>query len=106
MTSEASLEELDAARAAGAEVLDVRDSDEYAEGHVPAARLMPLATVPVRAHELASGGPLYVICASGGRSAQAVQLLQQMGVDARSVTGGTNAWIRSGRPVETGAPRV
>jgi rhodanese-related sulfurtransferase len=105
MTTEATLEELESARAAGAEVLDVRESDEYAEGHVPSARLMPLGIVPVRAHELPAGTPVYVICASGARSAQAAQILQQAGVDARTVADGTNAWIRSGRPVETGAPR-
>jgi rhodanese-related sulfurtransferase len=105
MTTEATLEELEAARAAGAEILDVREGDEYAEGHVPSARLMPLGIVPVRAHELPTGTPVYVICASGARSAQAAQILQRAGVDARTVAGGTSAWIRSGRPVETGAPR-
>lgn len=105
MSAEATLEELDAARAAGAQVLDVRESAEYVEGHVPSARLMPLGIVPVRAHELAGGEPVYVVCASGARSAQAAQILQRAGVDARSVAGGTNAWVRSGRPVETGAPR-
>ncbi|TAL20613.1 MAG: rhodanese-like domain-containing protein, partial [Frankiales bacterium] len=39
------------------------------------------------------------------RSAQAAEILRRAGVDARSVAGGTSAWIRSGRPVETGAPR-
>jgi rhodanese-related sulfurtransferase len=105
MTTEATLEELESARAAGAEVLDVREGDEYAEGHVPSARLMPLGIVPVRAHELPTGTPVYVICASGARSAQAAQILQRAGVDARTVAGGTSAWIHSGRPVETGAPR-
>lgn len=102
MQFEASLDELDAARAAGAAIIDVRESDEYAGGHVPAARLMPLATVPTRADEFRGDAPVYVICASGARSARAVEVLQQRGVDARSVVGGTNAWIRSGRPVKTG----
>lgn len=103
MRTETSLDELDAARASGAQVVDVRERDEFGGGHVPSARLMPLATVPAHADELRGDSPVYVICASGGRSAQAVEVLQQMGVDARSVAGGTSAWIRSGRPVETGA---
>ncbi len=104
MHIETSLDELDAARAAGAKVVDVRESDEYSVGHVPSARLMPLATVAARVDELRGDAPVHVICASGARSAQAVEVLQQLGVEARSVAGGTNAWIRSGRPVETGAP--
>ena len=106
MTTEATLDELDAARAAGAQIVDVRESDEYAEGHVPGARLMPLGLVPVLAHELSSKDtPVHVVCASGARSAQAAEILRRAGVSARSVAGGTSAWIRSGRPVETGAPR-
>ncbi len=104
VTHETSLDEFDTALAAGAKVLDVREGDEYAEGHVPAARLMPLATVPMHADELRGGSPVYIICASGARSAQAVEVLQQLGVEARSVAGGTSAWIRSGRAVATGAP--
>lgn len=104
MTTETSLDELDAACAVGAKVVDVRERDEFSEGHVPTAQLMPLATVAARADELRGDSPVHVICASGARSAQAVEVLQQLGVDARSVAGGTNAWIRSGRPVETGAP--
>lgn len=99
---EVTLEQLEQARTSGAPLVDVRESDEYAEGHVPGAQLMPLGIVPVRAHELPRGEPVYVICASGGRSAQAAELLTEAGVDARSVAGGTNAWVRSGRPVETG----
>lgn len=105
MTTEATLDQLEAARAAGAQIVDVRESDEYGEGHVPGARLMPLGLVPVLAHELPKDAAVLVVCASGARSAQAVEILRREGVDARSVAGGTNAWIRSGRPVETGAPR-
>ena len=106
MTPEATLEELDAARAAGAHIVDVREGDEYAEGHVPGATLMPLGIVPVKAHELPQDTVVHVVCAGGGRSAQAVDILRKAGVDARSVAGGTNAWIASGRPVETGSPRT
>ena len=105
MVKEATLEDLDAARGAGGDVIDVRESDEYAEGHVPGARLMPLSLVPVLGGELPRNAPVYVVCASGGRSAQAAEILGGLGVDARSVAGGTNAWIRSGRPIDTGAPR-
>jgi rhodanese-related sulfurtransferase len=103
--TEVTLEDLDEARSAGTTLIDVRESDEYAAGHVPGAQLMPLGLVPVRVQDLPKGEPVYVICASGGRSAQAVQLLHSAGIDARSVAGGTSAWARSGRLIETGAPR-
>ena len=47
---------------------------------------------------------VHVVCQAGGRSAQAAQLLIAAGIDARSVTGGTAAWIGSGRPTQTGTP--
>lgn len=106
MIAEVELDDLDRARDTGAALVDVRESDEYAAGHVPGAQLMPLGVVPVRLHELPKDRPVYVICEAGGRSAQAAQLMNRAGIDARSVVGGTGAWIRSGRPVETGAPRA
>lgn len=105
MVTEVNLDELEQARATGATVIDVRESDEYAAGHVPGAQLMPLGVVPVRANELPTDQPVYVICGSGGRSYQAAEHLARAGLDARSVAGGTSAWVGSGRPVETGAPR-
>lgn len=104
MTNEASLQDVEQALAQGATVLDVRESEEYAAGHLPGARLLPLGVLPVRMHELVKEQPVYVVCQSGGRSAQAEQLLAQAGFDARSVSGGTVAWTQSGRPVETGRP--
>lgn len=106
MLSEVSVEELDTARAEGATVIDVRESDEYAAGHVPGAQLIPLGLVPVRLQDLPRDEPVYVVCQSGGRSWQAAQLLDRAGLDARSVVGGTSAWASSGRPVGTGAPRA
>lgn len=102
---EATLEELERAGSAGRTVIDVRESEEYSAGHVPGAQLMPLGIVAARAPDLPRTEPVYVICASGGRSAQAAQVLSRAGIDARSVAGGTHAWVRSGRKVETGIPR-
>ena len=71
MTNEASLQDVEQALAQGATVLDVRESEEYAAGHLPGARLLPLGVLPVRMHELTKDQPVYVVCQSGGRSAQA-----------------------------------
>ena len=88
-----------AAWADGALVIDVREADEYAAGHVPGARLMPLRTVPARCGELPTGRSVFVICASGNRSLSAADFLTRAGVDAWSVAGGTGAWTVAGRPV-------
>lgn len=102
MTFEISPQQFATAHAAGARVVDVREPDEYRTGHVPGATLIPLSLVPVRMDEIPPDEPVYVICRSGGRSAQAVQYLRRHGVDAISVAGGTEAWIEAGRPVVTG----
>jgi rhodanese-related sulfurtransferase len=103
MLTDVTVDDLDAARKDGATVLDVRESDEYAAGHVPGAQLLPLGILPVRMQDLPENEPVYVLCQSGGRSAQAAELLHTAGIDVRNVVGGTSAWVSSGRPVETGA---
>ena len=102
MAAETDVAGLAAARPDGAVVVDVREPGEYAAGHVPGAVLIPLAVLPVRAHELPRNRRLHVICASGGRSAQAAEWLAAAGWDAVSVAGGTAAWQRAGYPVITG----
>jgi rhodanese-related sulfurtransferase len=91
-----------AARRSGAYMIDVREPDEYVAGHVPGAELMPLGSLPLHTGDLPRGRTVHVICASGNRSLRAVQALARAGIDAVSVTGGTTAWVRSGRPVITG----
>ncbi len=88
--------------AAGTPVLDVREPDEYAEGHVPGAPLIPLATVPDRLDEIPVGGEVLVICKAGGRSRKAAELLREQGVDAVNIAGGTMAWIEAGERVVVG----
>jgi rhodanese-related sulfurtransferase len=89
--------------AAGAAVLDVRNPDEYVEMHVPGAVLVPLPELGHRLEDVPPGRPLYVICASGGRSrAAANALVAQVGVEAVNVAGGTKGWVASGRAVVSG----
>lgn len=91
------------AREEGAPVLDVRQPDEYEEGHVPGAVLLPLDQLPDRLDEVPSGDTLYVICRSGGRSKKAAEFLRPRGIDAVNVAGGTLAWIEADQPAATGA---
>ena len=83
-------------------LFDVRQPDEYTEGHVPGAVLVPLADVPDRVGEFPTDRTVYVVCRSGGRSANAVAFLRSSGVDAVNVDGGTMAWIESGHSVVEG----
>lgn len=95
--------ELERAIDAGAELLDVREPSEFRSGHVPGARLVPLSQVSKRGPGFEAKGPVYVICASGMRSARAAALLRSSGIDAKNVRGGTSAWARAGKRLERGA---
>jgi rhodanese-related sulfurtransferase len=99
---EVDLEQFEAAHAAGAVVLDVRNPDEYVAGHVARAVLIPLGELAERQDEIPPGDPLYVICAVGGRSLAATKALVEAGHAAVSVAGGTKGWIERGGPVVTG----
>lgn len=105
MTVTATIDELAAARADGATVVDVREPGEYVGGHVPGALLMPMGQLPSRVGELDRTRPVFVICATGNRSRAMADFLCAVGFDARSVNGGTSAWSGSGRPIITG-PRA
>jgi rhodanese-related sulfurtransferase len=99
---EVDVQELATALDAGARLFDVREPDEYTDGHVPGAVLIPLGTVGDHVEEFRGDGPTYVICKSGGRSMRACEVLATNGITAINVAGGTTAWINSGRDVVTG----
>lgn len=103
-TPEIDIEQLERGQADDTAVIDVREPSEYLTGHVPGATLMPMGQLPSRLAELDRSRPVYVVCGSGNRSAAMTDLLVTAGYDAYSVAGGTAAWARSGRPLETDAP--
>ena len=106
-TPEIDIDQLAEAVRVGATIVDVREPGEYAAGHVPGAVLIPMGQLPGRMTELHRGAPVYVVCASGNRSATMTGFLRNAGFDAYSVAGGTSGWARSGRPVVGGyAPRA
>lgn len=102
MVPEIDVDELEQQQRDGAVILDVREDDEWLLGHLAGALHIPLATIPDRFDELPSGQPVYVICALGGRSAQAVQFLRAESIEAVNVEGGITAWIDAGKPIEAG----
>ena len=103
--SEIDVHQLHAARADGAEIIDVREPAEYVTGHVPGARLVPMSQLGARVQEIPRDRRVYVVCASGNRSGAMTDLLRARGIDAVNVTGGTKAWVAAGLPVVEG-PRA
>ncbi|MFB7355220.1 rhodanese-like domain-containing protein [Streptomyces gardneri] len=89
--------------AEGAFAIDVREPDEYRAGHVPGVRTAPLSELGTHLAALPADRLVYVICASGNRSAWAAEHLEAAGVHAVSVAGGTSGWARTGRPVVRGS---
>jgi rhodanese-related sulfurtransferase len=94
--------ELARLRSEGITLVDVREPHEYDEAHVPGAQLIPLGSVPDRVGEVPTDGPVYVICARGGRSRKAAEFYRAQGIDAINVAGGTLAWVDAGEPTATG----
>lgn len=99
---EVTIDELMAAQAGGAPLVDVRQPEEYEVAHVPGARLIPLADVVARVGEVPVEGPVYVICQSGARSLRATEYYRNRGIDAYSVAGGTKAWVEAGHLAVSG----
>lgn len=90
--------EVDSRVREGARLIDVREPDEYTGGHIPGAENIPLGELPQRLPN--PDERVIVVCASGGRSARAAQLLTDLGVrDVANVLGGTHAYAREGRPL-------
>ncbi|MEO6353739.1 MAG: rhodanese-like domain-containing protein [Burkholderiaceae bacterium] len=94
-----------ALQSSGALLLDVREADEYAQGHAPGSTLIPLGQLSQRLHEIAryKDQPVVLICHSGRRSAQAQKILEQAGFSAASsIDGGMVGWKKAGLPVVSG----
>lgn len=89
------------------QVIDVREGAEYDAEHLAAARLVPLSAFAPQAAGLDPQQTVYVLCRSGTRARHAAERLQQRGYqDVRVVTGGMQAWIAAGYPVERGTHRA
>jgi rhodanese-related sulfurtransferase len=88
-------------QAAGALLVDVRDPEEWQQGHAPNAKLIPLGSLGNRLHEVPRDREVLLICRSGNRSGTAQRQLLRFGYERISnVSGGMNAWTGAGLPVE------
>lgn len=84
----------------GAYIVDVRETYEFAAGHVPGAVNVPLSLLPLKYRDLPMDRTIYLVCEVGARSGQATMALDQAGWKVVNVLGGTNAWINAGYPLE------
>lgn len=88
-------------QAAGAALIDVRQPDEWRQGHAPGATLIPLGSLGDRLSELPRDRDVLLICRSGNRSRTAQCQLLQLGYErVFNVSGGMNAWTSAGLPVQ------
>jgi sulfur-carrier protein adenylyltransferase/sulfurtransferase len=108
----AEIDEVDAARARDLMeeseplFLDVREQDEWDEGHIPGAVHIPRGNLESRVERVEPGRsrPIVVYCAAGNRSAFAAKTLEELGYDdVVSLAGGFTDWKRNGFAVELAA---
>jgi len=71
----------------GEYLLDVREEDEYALGHVKGARNIPLSQLRERMDEIPRDRPVFAYCRSGARSYNAARAMAQDGLDAYNIAG-------------------
>lgn len=100
---EIGIDDLKLALDAGAVVIDVREADEFVSGRIPGAISAPLSDLAAHVEVFRSTGPVYVVCQAGGRSARAIEALEEVGLDGLvNVVGGTGAWKARNFPLEVG----
>ncbi len=83
----------------GAMLIDVRETSEWRAGHAPGASHIPLMQLAGRVRELPRDRAVVCVCRSGSRSSRAVQMLRNLGFDARNLAGGMAAWATAGHEV-------
>lgn len=87
----------------GAQLIDVRTSGEYNSGHLPHAENMDIngGDFEELASTLDKSSPVFVYCKSGGRSANALEVLQAMGFkQVYNLKGGILAWQAEGKSLD------
>lgn len=83
-------------------ILDVRSADEFATGHLPNAKNIPLPEINNRLKEIekSKNAVVITVCATGVRSSNAVSVLNKAGfAQVFSLEGGTEAWKTQGMPI-------
>ncbi len=94
----------DGVAASSALVIDVRETSEYEEGHIPGAVNIPIRTLAQNLDKIPTDSQVYVYCASGFRAAQSLASLGMLGYDnVLSYKPGWAGWTDAGEEVSTEA---
>lgn len=83
-------------------VLDVRQPQEFAGGHIKGAKLIPLHELGKRMKEIPQDKEILVVCRSGSRSSMAARQLAGAGFKVVNLRGGMTAWTHAGLPIKSG----
>ncbi|MGO2111785.1 MAG: rhodanese-like domain-containing protein [Pseudoclavibacter sp.] len=84
-------------------LIDVRETNEYAEARIPHAVSVPMSQLGERLDEVPDDRTTYVVCQGGVRSARVIEALEPRGWQQLvNVEGGTGQWIAEGRPTTQG----
>ncbi|GAB3359901.1 MULTISPECIES: rhodanese-like domain-containing protein [Giesbergeria] len=85
-------------------LLDVREADEFAAGHLPGAILVPRGLLEFRLSSTPAMEPrdlkIVLYCKTSGRAALAARAMQEMGyLNVQSIAGGFDAWTAAAKPI-------
>jgi rhodanese-related sulfurtransferase len=84
-------------------LVDVRQPEEYIQGHIGGAKLIPLSELRQRLTELPNNREIICVCRSGNRSDFAARQLDSAGYKVSNLQGGMIAWARAGHPIKKGS---
>ena len=91
-----------------AEVIDIREPDEYTAGHLPESRNIPASRIDERIGELEKfkDAPLILVCQTGARTAAVMKRLEKLGFSKlHALDGGIKGWGEAGLPLKRGAKK-
>ena len=80
-------------------VLDVRQQDAFATGHIVDAISIPLAELENKYKKLDKSKPIIIVCATGLESQQAANLLAKHELNTYILAGGIRSWKEAGMPL-------
>jgi rhodanese-related sulfurtransferase len=81
-------------------IVDVRQPEEFQQGHIAGAKLIPLGDLRKRMKELSQAREIVCVCASGSRSSSAAKVLAKEGYTVFDMQGGMLAWRHAKLPVQ------
>ena len=83
-------------------ILDVRQPEEFREGHISGAKLIPLGALKQSLKDLPKQREIICVCASGNRSSSAARILIAEGLQAFNMKGGMTGWQKEKLPIKKG----